>query len=130
MFQRHQRLLNRAAFQGVFDQADFKVSYPEFLILARPTADSDEARLGLIVAKKNIKTAAKRNHFKRLARESFRLNQHRLQGLDIIVMSRKPHVSALQSEQPPVDLYRRFCKAWSRLAAKRHPALLDDASRR
>ena len=45
-------------------------------------------RLGLIISKKSIKHAVGRNRVKRLTRESFRLGQARLGGLDVVVMSR------------------------------------------
>jgi ribonuclease P protein component len=41
-------------------------------------------RLGLIVPKKIIATAVGRNRIKRLIRESFRLNQHHLFGIDVV----------------------------------------------
>jgi len=46
------------------------------------------ARLGVIVAKKNLKLATKRNKVKRIIRENFRQNQVMLSGLDIVVMLR------------------------------------------
>lgn len=88
-FERHQRLLNAHAFKQVFDQTDAKISHQALLILARrqPAPDTP-ARLGLIVAKKHLKRAVSRNQFKRITRESFRQQQHRLVGLDIIVLAR------------------------------------------
>ena len=45
-----------------------------------------QARLGLAVPKRQIKTAVARNRIRRLIRESFRYNQHRLAGLDVVVL--------------------------------------------
>ncbi len=45
------------------------------------------ARLGLAVAKKRIRRANRRNRLKRLVRESFRENQNRLAGLDLVVVA-------------------------------------------
>lgn len=45
-------------------------------------------RLGLIISKKSIKRAVDRNRVKRTTRESFRLCQSRLSGLDVVIMSR------------------------------------------
>jgi ribonuclease P protein component len=42
------------------------------------------SRLGMIVPKKIIATAVARNRVKRLIRESFRLNQCELAGLDVV----------------------------------------------
>jgi len=46
------------------------------------------ARLGMIVPKKIIATAVARNRVKRLIRESFRLNQGELTGLDVVARIR------------------------------------------
>jgi len=45
-------------------------------------------RLGLVVRKKFIKKAVDRNQFKRIVRETFRLHQHDLPDIDIVVMNR------------------------------------------
>ena len=42
-------------------------------------------RLAIIIAKKNVANAVERNRVKRLIRESFRLNQDKIKGNDIIV---------------------------------------------
>lgn len=42
-------------------------------------------RLGLIVPKKIVKLSTRRHRLKRIIRESFRLNQSALQGLDIVI---------------------------------------------
>lgn len=47
------------------------------------------ARLGVIVQKKNISAASRRNWFKRQVRECFRLLQHDLVGFDIVILAYK-----------------------------------------
>ena len=42
-------------------------------------------RLGLVVGKKTAKLAVDRNYMKRVLRELFRLNQHHLPSLDLVV---------------------------------------------
>lgn len=87
-FQRQQRLLNAADYSHVFDKADFKISHPSYLILARRVESSSQGRLGLIAAKKHLRFAVQRNLFKRIARESFRHHQHQLTHVDLIIMAR------------------------------------------
>jgi ribonuclease P protein component len=42
------------------------------------------ARLGLIVSRRVVPLATRRNRYKRLMREVFRLQQHELGGLDLV----------------------------------------------
>ncbi|OYY95374.1 MAG: ribonuclease P protein component [Hydrogenophilales bacterium 28-61-23] len=56
---------------------------PGLDLLAAPNG-LEYPRLGLIVPKKIIPTAVARNRIKRLIRESFRLNQNELIGLDLV----------------------------------------------
>lgn len=46
-------------------------------------------RLGIVVAKKNVRRAVGRNRIKRLVRESFRLHQHEIKACDIVVLAMK-----------------------------------------
>ena len=73
-------------FRRVFDSPAFKLSNAAFLLLAQQSKTS-RSRLGIVVAKKQIKHAARRNRIKRLVREQFRLNQLR-PSLDLIVLAR------------------------------------------
>ncbi|OQW91059.1 MAG: ribonuclease P protein component [Beggiatoa sp. IS2] len=83
---RLQRLLKAGEYQYVFDQP-FKSSDRYLTVLARPNTLA-VARLGLAITKKRVKTAVMRNRLKRLIRESFRLQQHALVGLDYVVLAK------------------------------------------
>lgn len=87
-FPKSLRLLQSSDFKPVFDHAPFRASHQYFLILARPNSFNCP-RLGLVIAKKNIRLAVERNRLKRLIRESFRHQQQYLTGLDVIVLARK-----------------------------------------
>jgi ribonuclease P protein component len=50
--------------------------------------DQNTPRLGLAIATRTFGTAVARNRIKRLARESFRLNQHNLPPVDVTVSAR------------------------------------------
>jgi len=86
-FPRRARLLNGRDFQNVFRRNTCKSTDRKLAVLARPNG-LPHARLGLAISKRVDKTAVGRNRIKRLVRASFRLNQHALAGLDIVVLGR------------------------------------------
>lgn len=85
-FPRHLRVLKRADYDRVF-AAPLKSSDRYLTVLARPNQLA-HPRLGLVVAKKQLRRAVQRNRIKRLARESFRRHQHTLDSLDYVVLVR------------------------------------------
>lgn len=87
-FPKSVRLLTSGDYSDVFQAVDVRVSSKHFLILARGK-NLPTARLGIIVAKKNVKLAVQRNRIKRLLRESFRLKQNTLPNLDLVVLAKK-----------------------------------------
>lgn len=111
------RLRCAADYKGVFDGALFKVHQPHFLFLAK-FSEQPNSRLGLVVAKKKVRRAHERNRIKRLARESFRLNQHEIEMLDIVVM---PKMGIDQVSN--AELHQQLQFAWlkfQRLVQKHH----------
>ena len=48
----------------------------------------EHARLGIVVSSRVARSAVSRNRIKRVVRESFRLQQERLMGWDIVVIAR------------------------------------------
>lgn len=86
-FARQHRLINATEFKQVFAHPCARYGDSTMLVLGRKN-DLGLARLGLAVAKKQIKKAVRRNRLKRLVRESFRQHLDLLQGLDIVVVAR------------------------------------------
>lgn len=116
-FTKSQRLLNAAAFKAVFDQADYKVSSRVFLCLAKKNSQNSP-RLGLIIAKKHVRLAVERNRIKRIIRESFRLHQHEIPHVDLIVLARKGI-----EEMDNATLHKEFAKTWQRLCKQNNKTL-------
>lgn len=81
------RLLTPSDFQPIFADAPVRAAHKNILILTRPN-NLGYPRLGLVIAKKHIRKANQRNLIKRKIRESFRLRQHTLAGIDAIVLAR------------------------------------------
>lgn len=109
-FDRELRLLTAADYRRVFTKPQ-RFSDRFFTLLAR-TNNMGIARLGLAVARKHVRLATGRNRVKRLARESFRLRQYELSGLDIVVLTKPPSAGASKR-----DLNRSLDELWSRVAA-------------
>lgn len=112
-FSREKRLLIPRQFKAVFDSPTAKVPGKHVLLLARLN-DLELPRLGLVIGKKSVKLSVQRNRLKRLIRDSFRLNQDALIGLDIVVVARKGF-----GDLENAELTQQFDKLWKRLARNR-----------
>ncbi|SFC31976.1 ribonuclease P protein component [Marinospirillum celere] len=108
-FPRNLRLLNAGDFRHVFEHSVCKAYCPGFLLLAAP-GRQETTRLGFVIGKKHVKLAVRRNRFKRIFRESFRLNQHQLPAVDILVLAIKG-----ASQTSPEDVQRHLDKSWQQL---------------
>ncbi len=108
-FDQSLRLLNAQDYQAVFDDASIKVSCAEFLFLPRQN-QLEHSRLGLVIAKKNVRLAVQRNRIKRIVRETFRQEQSRLPAIDVIVLARR---GADVLKNP--ELQRQCLQLWRQL---------------
>lgn len=114
-FKKSSRLLSSEDYQPVFANAKYKVGHRHLLMLAIPN-ELQRPRLGLVIGKKNIRLAVQRNRIKRHIRESFRLHQHKLPSVDVIVLARS------QLDQLSDDrLNALLQKQWSRLSEQVSP---------
>ena len=86
------------------------------MLLARANLLS-EARLGLVVGRRRVRLAVRRNLIKRQARETFRHRQQALSGLDIIVLVRQPW-----PRPQKVQVRQVLEELWDKLLAKRSQA--------
>lgn len=109
-FGRELRLLTPGQFNNVFQQQPFRVSSPLFTILVRKN-QLDNPRLGLTIAKKRVKLAVQRNRIKRCARNSFRLHQHKLPPVDLVLM-----VKGDISNTPNSELQQQLERLWRKIA--------------
>ena len=107
-FPRTSRLTRAADYRAVF-QANTRISDDCFTLLFA-TRDSTPPRLGLAVSKKQVKRAVDRNRIKRIIRQSFRVHQNQLPGVDVVVMVRFK-ILQLSNRQ----MFNRLHKLWDRI---------------
>lgn len=115
-YSRELRLLTPSHFENVFKDAIPSVS-PSMTILGRHN-DFNHPRLGITVSKKNVRKAHDRNRVKRLIRESFRLNQHKLPHADIVVVVKKG-----LDKQTNEQIFVLLEKLWKKLTKRCNTAL-------
>ncbi len=105
------RLGKPAEYKNVFSKP-IKSTDQYFTLLAIKNKHS-HPRLGLAIAKKNIRKAVARNIIKRVTRENFRLQQHQLINIDVVVLARRDAANA-----PPEILKKSLDKHWLKLKSK------------
>ncbi|MCB1676766.1 MAG: ribonuclease P protein component [Halioglobus sp.] len=88
-FSKARRLLNARDYSRVFDDCEARAANKYLLLLARPNGGPAH-RLGLVIAKKNVRLAVQRNRIKRVAREFFRtLPADTGPSLDTVLLARR-----------------------------------------
>lgn len=100
-FPQRVRLLTPAQFDRAFKQGRRLHQGPLSVVMAANTLD--HPRIGFALAKKFAKRAVQRNRLKRLLRERFRHEQHRLQAMDLVVFLRAPVPAGDQAETDAVN---------------------------
>lgn len=102
------RLQNKTQYDAVFanrktiDSKSFKIFWV--------VNGLDAARLGIAVAKKNIAKAVSRNKFKRIAKESFRLNTATLPAVDVVLIAKKQ-----AAKQSNAEFFVELNSKWQQL---------------
>ncbi|MEH6586874.1 MAG: ribonuclease P protein component [Halioglobus sp.] len=87
-FGKSRRLLNAKDYSRVFDGAEARASHKHLLLLAT-TNNGPGHRLGLVIAKKNVRLSVQRNRIKRIAREVFRNLPESSPSLDVVLLARR-----------------------------------------
>ena len=87
-FGKNKRLLNAQDYGRVFDAPDARASHKHMLLLAKINALPSH-RLGLVIAKKNVRLAVDRNRVKRLSREFLRCLPPSDLNMDVVLLARR-----------------------------------------
>ncbi|RLA09643.1 MAG: ribonuclease P protein component [Gammaproteobacteria bacterium] len=109
-FKRDYRLLHRHEFDRVFNDPISIVVSP-FTVLFKEN-QLDHPRIGMVISKKNVRLAVKRNSIRRRARESFRTHRSGLPNVDLILIARR-NITDFKLAQ----IGSRLSKLWDRLGA-------------
>ncbi|ATI02182.1 MAG: ribonuclease P protein component [Cycloclasticus pugetii] len=95
-FTKTHKLNSPSEYANVFKGAER--STDDLLTVLARKKNLSGARLGLAIAKKNVKRAVKRNAIKRVVRESFRQQKEHLSGYDFVILCRHKAASASKKE--------------------------------
>ncbi|MBF4492492.1 ribonuclease P protein component [Flavobacterium sp. JLP] len=78
-YPKNERLKSKTVIGLLFSEGKSVSKYPLRLVYRQAEADSEEKiKIGVSVSKKYFKRAVDRNYFKRVLRETYRLNKHLL----------------------------------------------------
>lgn len=110
------RLTGPENFQRVLRRASARSSDACFIVLAVPNA-LDYARLGPAITKKRTPAAVARHRIKRIVRESFRVHQIELAGLDIVVMNQ-----SATDKKTNAELHSSLSRHWKTISAQCKPS--------
>lgn len=110
-FKPENRLNTASAFSAVFDQGHrCHLKAGMYIVLQNQLG---VARLGLIIAKKKLSRAVKRNYLKRIQRETFRYHQQALKGYDVVFVANHKVAQLCQS-----DLFEACQLDWQNLVKR------------
>lgn len=105
-----QKLHRPAEFQAAYRQGR---KFGNALLTASVRGnEGKQARLGMSIAARTVGNAVQRNRLRRLIREGFRLAQHELPPVDIVVGARPA-----AREAPPAEAREAIGKLWKQITA-------------
>jgi ribonuclease P protein component len=105
-------LRSKLDFDSVYARGSRRFDDAYFSVRAKPNALA-HPRLGLAIAVKTLGSAVARNRLRRQIRESFRVQQHELPSVDIVVAAR-----ASARDATSAALHASLANLWTRIAAQ------------
>jgi ribonuclease P protein component len=97
-FGRAFKINQSSQYSSVFNNADFRVSSPNLTFIVKEN-NLSHGRIGVVVAKKNIRRAVDRNLVKRIVKESFRKGEVSTLMVDIVVLVRSNLIRLSRKQQ-------------------------------
>ena len=117
-YPKHERLKSKTTIDLIFSEGKSVSKYPLRLVFA-PIAleEGEQLKMGVSVSKKHFKKAVDRNYFKRVLRETYRLNkQLLLDNMDkpyalMFFYQTKDRLSYQEINEKTVQLFEKFVVA-------------------
>jgi ribonuclease P protein component len=113
-FPAHRRLRRKSEFDAAYARG--RRFGNGFFAVTATSNDKSGARLGLAVAVRIAGSAVERNRLRRIIRESFRLHQHAMPAVDLVV-SAKPSARGAAGRELRASLAELWRKVIERCAA-------------
>lgn len=117
-YPKHEKLKSKTTIDLLFSEGRSVSKYPLRLVYAPVTLDQgEEIKMGVSVSKKYFKKAVDRNYFKRVLRETYRLNKHLL--LDnmgnphafMFFYQTKDRLSYQEINEKTIQLFEKFIQS-------------------
>jgi ribonuclease P protein component len=107
-FPPHKRLLRKSEFDAAYARG--RRFGNGFFAVTATSNEKQGARLGMAVAVRTAGNAVERNRIRRIIRDSFRLHQHSLPAVDLVVSARPPARGA-----KGVELHASLAGLWQKV---------------
>ena len=114
-YPKNEKLKSKISIGLLFSEGKSVSKYPLRLVFHSGSLSADEKiRMGVSVSKKNFKKAVDRNHFKRILRETYRINKHVLtENIDrpyafMLFYQTKDRLSYEEINTKTIQLFEKF----------------------
>lgn len=113
-YPKHEKLKSKTAIDLLFSQGKSVSKYPLRLVYVENPEGKEQLQIGVSVSKKHFKKAVDRIYFKRLLRETYRLNKHLLheniekKHVFMLLYQSKDRLSFQEINEKTVQLFEKF----------------------
>lgn len=115
-YPKHEKLKSQTAINLLFSEGKSVAKYPLRLVYVENPSSEEQIQIGVSVSKKYFKKAVDRNYFKRLLRESYRLNKASLlqnkekQYAMMLLYQSKDRLTFEEIQEKMIALFEKFQK--------------------
>ena len=114
-YPKHEKLKSKTSIDLLFSEGNSVSKFPLRLVYVENTEENSELiKMGVSVSKKYFKKAVDRNYYKRVLRETYRLNKHLLiDNLEkpyafMFFYQTKERLSYQEIEEKTIQLFQKF----------------------